>query len=53
MTSFLPDLKGDVAGGAAEFDLESSATYRPRVLLPTNMYVGEFYCQIEQKTFTM
>jgi hypothetical protein len=37
----------------AEFDLESSTTYLHRVALLTNMYVGEVYSQIEQKTFTM
>jgi hypothetical protein len=50
---FISEAPATVAGGAAEFDLESSTTYLPHVSLPTNMYVGEFYSQIEQKTFTM
>jgi hypothetical protein len=37
----------------AEFDLELSTTYLHRVALLTNMYVGEVYSQMEQKTFTM
>jgi hypothetical protein len=37
----------------AEFDFGSSTTYLSRVALLTNMYVGEFYSLIEQKTYTM